>query len=262
MNLRQGIHSLSLILALSISACTTSAPVSVFSKFDDLEMSRDFSSQTIQTKPFVVNVSGLEQVAASGDGSEEPVMSSKQAAAFLSEQFQAIRPELRLQNLELTDKTEKKLTEILNRFSINQEFPADGYTFLQKYPLSQSWFLIADLEKAEIHQDFREEDLEDDKGKEIGKKYSFITSRHLDVRYFIYDISTSQLVFTGLVRSTTQAVHDRVRTGSETDAFWSAIAGTAPSFKDTDYPEAPGLKKSLVQNFQKFVRALPSTQGI
>lgn len=237
---QQGLWSLALLFILS-SACTTVTPVSVFNKFDELEMGRDFSSQTIHKKPFVINVIGLERLTPS----DEAILTSKQAGLLLADQFQSYRSDLLIKPPELQAKEEKTLAVILKQFGVKQEFPVEGYTFLQKQPWHDSWFLIADLEGVDSQQNLTEDDVKDSQGKFVDKKYTYSSSRILDVRYFIYDVDARQLVFMGLIRSTTQATHDRIGSG-----------------RDTDYPEIPSIHKSLNQNFQKFVRSLPSTRGL
>jgi len=237
---QQGMWVLAWLIMLS-SACTTVTPVSVFNKFDELEMSRNFSSQTIQKKPFVVNVIGLDRLAPS----DAAIPSSKEAGLLLAHQFQSYRSDLLINTPELQAKEEKTLAGILKQFEVKQEFPVEGYTFLQKQPWHDSWFLIADLERADAQQDLTEDDIKDSQGKFVDKKYSYTSSRILDVRYFIYDADARQLVFMGLIRSTTQATHDQIGSG-----------------RDTNYPDIPSIQKSLNQNFQRFVRSLPSTRGI
>lgn len=231
--------TMAFILLLN-EACTTSTPVSVFHRFDELEMSRNFSSQTISSKPFVMNVIGLEKLAKLREAS----FSSAQATELLAEEFQRIRPELTPHEPSFTLQEKKSLQGILDAFGMQQEFPADGYAFLQKPSLAKSWFLIADVERMGIEQDMKEEEIKDLEGKRIHTKFSYFTIRLLDVRYFIYDPGARHLVFMGLVRSTTTATHDRIGNGDE-----------------SDFPEAPGKAKSLSQNFQKFLQALPKTQG-
>jgi hypothetical protein len=205
-------------------------PVSVFHRFDELDMSREFTSQTIGDKPFVLNVSNMD--------------SARDASRLLHSEFERLRPELRVTSPRLNATEEKNLRDILKRFASQQEFPADGYTFLQRPALASSWFLIADMERVATHQNVEEEDIKDRKGQRVDTKYSFISSRTVSIRYFIYDPSVRHLVFSGLVHSTTQAVHDRVGSGDE-----------------RDYPEFPSLEKALGENFEKFLQALPSAQG-
>lgn len=219
-----------LIFSINTACTTTSTPVSVFHRFDELDLSREFSSQTIAQKSFVLNVSNLD--------------SDRDASRLLHSEFERLRPELRVNSPRLTVNEEKNLRDILKRFAGQQEFPADGYTFLQKSALASSWFLIADVERISTHQDVEDEDIKDQKGRRVDTKYSFISSRDVSIRYFIYDPSIRQLVFSGLVRSTTRAVHDRVGGGDE-----------------RDYPEFPSVEKALGQNFEKFLNALPSAQG-
>ncbi|HET9236084.1 MAG TPA: hypothetical protein VFO10_02465 [Oligoflexus sp.] len=224
------LYSWALILLLNSACTTTSTPVSVFHRFDELDMSREFTSQTIAGKPFILNVSNLE--------------SPQDALRLLQKEFQRVRPELQVNTPRLNATEEKNLRDILKRFAGQQELPADGYTFMQKSALVSSWFLIADVEEASTHQNVKEEDIKDQKGQRVDTKYSFISSRDVSVRYFIYDPAARHLVFSGLVRSTSEAIHDRVGGGDE-----------------RDYPEFPSLEKALGQNFEKFVRALPSAQG-
>lgn len=224
------LYACALLFLINTACTTTSTPVSVFHRFDELDLSREFTSQTIAQKPFVLNVSNLE--------------SDRDAARRLQSEFESIRPELRVHSPRLTAAEEKTLRDILKRFAIQQEFPADGYTFLQKPALASSWFLIADVENVATHQNVEEEDIKDQKGQRVDTKYSFISSREVSIRYFIYDPSVRHLVFSGLVRSTSQAVHDRIGGGDE-----------------RDYPEFPSLQKALGENFEKFLKALPSAQG-
>ncbi len=239
MNAIKTLCTLSLTFLLN-QACATSAPVSVFHRFDELEMSRDFSSQTISSKPFVTNITGLEKSA----GPEENVLTPSQADGLLQEDFQSFRSDLTLHEPSLTAQEKKELKQILKAFAVRQEFPSEGYTFLQKPALINSWFLIADLEDMLIQRNVSDEEIKDENGKYISTKYSYKTSRNLAVRYFIYDPKARHLVFSGLVRSTADAVHDRIGSGDS-----------------GDFPEAPGMIKSLSQNFQKFLRALPAKQG-
>lgn len=239
MNAIKRFCTLVLILHLN-QACATSTPVSVFHRFDELEMSREFSSHTISSKAFFSHVIGLEKFTST----QEPSLTSSQASRLLTEEFQNIRPELHVEEPKMSAQEKKDLKQILKAFAVQQELPAEGYIFLQKPSLIGSWFMIADVENMMIQHDVTEEDIKDQKGNRIDTKYSYKSSRNLDVRYFIYEPKARHLVFMGLVRSTSQAVHDRVGSGA-----------------DRDYPEAPGMSKSLSQNFQKFLRVLPATQG-
>ncbi len=220
--------------------CVTSTPISVFHRFDELEMSREFSSETISSKSFVTNITGLEKSA----GPDENFLTPHQAESLLEDDFRSFRSDLMLHDPSLTVQEKKELKQILKTFAVQQEFPAEGYAFLQRPALINSWFLIADLEDMTIQRNVSEEEIEDEKGKTISTKYSYKTSRNLAVRYFIYDPKARHLVFSGLVRSTADAIHDRIGSGH-----------------DGDFPEAPGMSKSLSQNFQKFLRALPANQG-
>jgi hypothetical protein len=230
MTVMRSLYSWALILLLNPACTTTSTPVSVFHRFDELDMSREFTSQTIASKSFVVNVSNLE--------------SPREASRLLQGEFERVRPELQVATPRLNPSEEKSLRGILQRFAGQQEFPADGYAFLQKPALASSWFLIADVERVATHQNVEAEDIKDRKGQRIDTKYSFISSRDVSVRYFIYDPAARHLVFSGLIRTTSEAVHDRIGGGD-----------------DRDYPEYPSLEKALGQNFEKFLRALPSAQG-
>jgi hypothetical protein len=232
--------SLALILLLNQACASSSTGVSVFHRFDELDMSREFSSQTISSKSFVVNVIGLDKFASS----REPSLTATQATNLLIEEFHRLRPELNPQEPRLTAAEKKSLAQVLERFAERQEFPADGYNVLQKSSLATSWFLIADVERADTEREIKEEDIKDVKGRTVDTKYSFISTRKLDVRYFIYDPTVRHLVFSGLVRTTTQATQDRIGGGDE-----------------RDYPEAPSLAKSMNENFEKFLRALPATRG-
>jgi hypothetical protein len=224
------LYSWALILLLNPACTTTSAPVSIFHRFDELDMSREFTSQTIASKNFVLNISNLE--------------SPHEASRLLQNEFARIRPDLKVANPRLNATEEKKLQDILKRFAGQQEFPADGYTLLQKTALASSWFLIADVERVTTQQNVEEEDIKDHKGRRVDTKYSFISSRDVSVRYFIYDPAVRHLVFSGLMTSTSRAIHDRVGSGDE-----------------RDYPDYPSLEKALGQNFEKFLNALPSAQG-
>ncbi len=251
-----------LALALISTACSTVQATSLFTSYDELEISRDFSSQTIGSKAFALNIVGLEKASLSSESFESKPLLASQAALLLTEQFQSLRPDLQLLSNRWVDKTQKSLNSILSSFAQEQHMPTEGYSLLQKEIFQQSWFLIADLEQDRIDQSLREVAIKDEKGAEIGKKISFVTARRIDVRYFVYDSSKQHLVFSGLVRSTTQATHDRIRTEAESNALWNALAGSHETPNDSDYPEAPGFKKALMQNFQEFVGALPKTRGL
>lgn len=230
---------LALVLFLNPACSTTSTSTSVFHRFDELDMSREFSSQTIDSKSFVMNVTNIEEYSSS----REP-MNAVQATALLQGEFHRLRPDLRPLEPTLNAADKKSLGTLLEQFAGQQEFPVHGYKFLQKPALASSWFLIADVEGVNETQNVTEEDIKDSKGQKIDTKYSFVSSRLVQVRYFIYDPAAGHLVFSGLIRSTTDAVNDRVGRDDE-----------------GAYPDVPGLGKSLAQNFQKFLRALPATQG-
>jgi hypothetical protein len=227
------------MLLLNASCTTTSTPVSVFHRFDELDMSREFSSQTVASKSFILHVTNAD----SYDSPREP-MNNDQASRLLQDEFQRMRADLTLQTPQLTATEDKNLRDVLKRFAGQQEFPADGYKLLQKPALASSWFVIADVEGVSTRQDVKDEDIKDQKGRRVDTKYSFISSRDVSVRYFIYDPAVRHLVFSGLIRSTSDAIHDRVGSGD-----------------DRDYPEFPSLGKALNQNFEKFLNALPSAQG-
>jgi hypothetical protein len=240
MTLSQRLASLAVIMLLNEACTTISTSGSVFHRFDDLEMSRDFSGQTINQKPFVVNVIGLE------DKLEDEKLryTSAQADQRLTHEFNRVRPDLSVQELQLSAADETKRQSILKRFAVQQEFPADGYTFLKKPSLAEAWFLIAHLENMTIDQRVHESDIRDDQGKRVDTRYTHITSRKLGVRYFVYDPELGHLVFTGLVRSSTEAAREKA--GVTDEAY---------------YPEAPGLSQSLTENFEQFLRALPAARG-
>jgi len=235
----RSLYSLALMLLLNAACTTTSTPVSVFHRFDELEMSREFSSQTIASKSFILHVTNVD----SYSSPREP-MTDAQASRLLQDEFQRVRPELNLQTPRLNTAEEKNLRDVLKRFAGQQEFPADGYTLLQKPALASSWFVIADVEGVTTRQSVKDADIKDQKGQRVDTRYSFISARDVSIRYFIYDPAVRHLVFSGLVRSTSEAVHDRVGSGD-----------------DRDYPEFPSLGKALSQNFDKFLSALPSAQG-
>lgn len=232
-------YALALMLLLNPACTTTSTPVSVFHRFDELEMSREFTSQTIDSKSFVLHVTNVD----SYSSPREP-MNDAQASRLLQDEFQRVRRELNLHNPRLNAVEEKNLRDVLKRFAGQQEFPADGYSLLQKPALASSWFVIADVESVTTRQNVKSEDIKDQKGQRVDTKYSFISSRAVSIRYFIYDPSARHLVFSGLVRSTSESIQDRVGSGD-----------------DRDYPEFPSLGKALSQNFEKFLSALPSAQG-
>jgi hypothetical protein len=240
MTIMQRLASLVMIMLLNEACSTISTPVSVFHRFDDLEMSRDFSSRTISNKPFVVNVIGLEERLED----DNLRLTSVQAHHLLANEFTRVRPDLNLQELQLSAADESKRQNILKRFAIQQEFPQDGYAFLQKPSLAQSWFLIAHVEDMTIEKQVHESDIRDDQGKRVDTRYRHITSRKLGVRYFIYDPELQHLVFMGLVRTATDAGRDKA--GVTDEAY---------------FPEAPGPSQSLTQNFEKFLRALPAARG-
>ena len=152
MMLQSGLRSLALMLCLN-SACTTVGPVSVFNKFDELEMSRAFSSQTIASKPFVAHVIGLDRAKAT----DAFLPTSQQASQLLTDQLQSHRSDLTIEFPALATKDETKLASILKQFGENQEFLAEGYHFLQKQPWHNSWLLIADLERDLAEQDLAAE---------------------------------------------------------------------------------------------------------
>lgn len=233
------LYSLALMLLLNAACTTTSTPVSVFHRFDELDMSREFSSHTIARKSFVLHVTNVD----SYSSPREP-MNDAQASRLLQDEFQHVRSDLNLEAPRLNPAEEKQLRDVLKRFAGQQEFPADGYSLLQKTALASSWFVIADVEGVSTRQNVRSEDIKDQKGQRVDTKYSFISARDVSVRYFIYDPAARHLVFSGLMRSSSDAIHDRVGSGDE-----------------RDYPEFPSLGKALSQNFQKFLRALPSAQG-
>lgn len=238
-------------------ACTSSHGPTIFSKFDELEISRDLSSHSIATKPFFINVTGLDQLSGEQDQS---TFRATDARLNLTEMFYQQRPELAVQTLPDSVKTQQKLDELLTRFSKTQEFHDSDYSWLNQTQAKSSWFLIAAIENSRVDHDLSESAVKDDKGHEIGKKISLRASRSVDVRYFIYEPRAHQLVFSGLIHSKSEAIHDRVTTASEESALLNFAFGTQHEIRDTDYPEAPSPKKSLLRNFEQFLHSLPKTQ--